>query len=483
VVNARGSGPSVAARGTVQLLLARACFVATGYVVAVILARGLGPAAYGIYGVVMSLLLWVEMFSGAGIPGATAQLLPHHHGQEATVERTARGLLLCVAFLLFALCWALAPAVATLFDITDGATLIRVAILDLPFNGLYVAYQGFLNGQRRFALLSVTFVVYALTKLAGTLLLLAYGLSVVGALLVNVLATIGALVFLAIRSPPRGWMPAPALARTMVRIGAAMGLYLLVLQVLLTLDLWFLKALWTGPAEVIGYYVAALNVARLPTIVPSVLSGVLFASLAWALANSDEALAQRYVRAAVRFALVVLVPCCVLIVMYADWVMGLLYSDEYRAGGAYLRLQICAFACMAFLDLFLHALMAASRQVLSAGILIGLVPASVIMNALLIPRFGAVGAACSLLATIVLGTLVAIFVAARRFRTAGTPLTVARVGAAAALMIFIGTALPLPEQWLALKILIMLISYLAFLVITKEIRTSELTGFAVLKAD
>ena len=56
VVNAKGTAPSVAARGTVQLLLARGCFVATGYVISVILARGLGPADYGIYGVVMSLL-------------------------------------------------------------------------------------------------------------------------------------------------------------------------------------------------------------------------------------------------------------------------------------------------------------------------------------------------------------------------------------------------------------------------------------------
>ena len=234
MVNIKGTAPSVAARGTVQLLLARGCFVATGYVISVILARGLGPADYGIYGVVMSLLLWVEMFSGAGIPAATAQLLPRHQGQEAAVERTARGLLLCVAFLLFALCWAVAPSVATLFDITDGSTLIRVAILDLPFNGVYLAYQGLLNGQRRFGALSVTFVIYALTKLVGTLLLVAYGLSLTGALLVNVLATIGALVFLAIRSPPRSWMPEPALARAMVRIGAAMGLYLLVLQVLLS---------------------------------------------------------------------------------------------------------------------------------------------------------------------------------------------------------------------------------------------------------
>jgi O-antigen/teichoic acid export membrane protein len=482
-MNANGSTASVAARGTVQLFLARGFFLATGYLISVILARGLGPADYGIYGVVMSLLLWVEMFSSAGVPGATAQLLPRHEGQEVAVERTARGLLLCVGIVLFAICWTIAPWVARLFEISDGGMLLRVAILDLPFNAVYLAYQGVLNGHRKFGVLSVTFLVYALTKLVGTLLLVAYGLSVAGALVVNVLATIGALAYLTYRFPPQGWMPTRELALAMVRIGAAIGLYLLVLQVLLTLDLWFLKALWSGPREVIGYYVAALNVARIPTIVPSVLTGVVFASISWALARADEELAQRYIRAAVRFALVVLVPGCILAIMYADEVMALLYSERYRAGGAYLRLQIGAFACFAFLDVLLTALMAAGRQVLSAGILISLVPVAVVLNLTLIPRFGATGAAISLLATLVLGTFIAIVAAAWRYRTAGSPLTLARVAAAAALMVLVGIIVPFPEQLWLIKILIMLISYLAFLLITREITTSELTGFSLLKAD
>ena len=138
--------------------------------------RGLGPADYGIYGVVMSLLLWAEMFSGAGIPAATAQLLSRHQRRRgcrrAYCTRTAP---VC-RFSALRVVLGIAPSVARLLDITDGSTLIRVAILDLPFNGVYLAYQGLLNGQRRFGALSVTFVIYAVTKLVGTLLLVRTGL-------------------------------------------------------------------------------------------------------------------------------------------------------------------------------------------------------------------------------------------------------------------------------------------------------------------
>ena len=63
----------VAARGTMQLLVGRGLFMVSGYLITVILARGLGPAAYGVYGVVMSLLLWIEVVGDLGNPARDHQ--------------------------------------------------------------------------------------------------------------------------------------------------------------------------------------------------------------------------------------------------------------------------------------------------------------------------------------------------------------------------------------------------------------------------
>jgi hypothetical protein len=44
----------VAARGTLQLMVAETCVMGCGYLTVIMLARGLGPHAYGLYGSIMS---------------------------------------------------------------------------------------------------------------------------------------------------------------------------------------------------------------------------------------------------------------------------------------------------------------------------------------------------------------------------------------------------------------------------------------------
>jgi O-antigen/teichoic acid export membrane protein len=478
-----GGGMSTPARGAIQLTSARFLFMGSGYVISVVLARGLGPAAFGIYGVVMSLLLWVEVASSLGLKGATAQLMPQHVHRPEDVERTACGLLLMVSLVLMSLCWALAGPIARILDIPGGTALIRIAVLDLPFNGVYLAYQGILLAHRRFAMLSLGMIVYAATKLTGMLLLLAWGLSLRGALFVNVIATVGVLVYLTIRRPMSGWAPVRALVGPMVRIGIAMGAYVMILQVLMSLDLWFLQGLWEGPAKTMGHYVAALNIARLPTVVPFALSGVLLASLSRALAQKNEALAQRYIQGAMRFAVVVLVPGCVLAVLYAEPIMALLYSSAYRAGGAYLRWQVIAFCCMAFLDLLLTALMATGRHYISASILFALIPVSVVANLLLIPPFGATGAAISLLLTFALGTSMAVVLAWRRFGTLVDLATVGRVTAASLCMALVGEILPHLQSRLIPALIALLALYGMILLATKEIKMAEFRSFSPLRGD
>jgi O-antigen/teichoic acid export membrane protein len=120
-------------RGTTQLLASRLCYFVFGYVIAVILARKLGAAEYGIYGVVMSQLLWLEMASNAGIQGATAKLIADGRHDMATVERSARAFLVAAAIVLLAVCWFVAPLLAQLMQMPGRAILFRLAVIDLPF--------------------------------------------------------------------------------------------------------------------------------------------------------------------------------------------------------------------------------------------------------------------------------------------------------------------------------------------------------------
>ncbi|MGH6943149.1 MAG: oligosaccharide flippase family protein, partial [Geminicoccaceae bacterium] len=267
-----GPAQGRAARGTVQLMIARLVFLGSGLVISIILARSLGPVDFGVYGVIMTLLTWLEMSLGASVPGAVANLLPKYATNAPVVEQTARVLVIASSLVLFVACWFLAPLAAELFGIQDGAYLFRVAIVDIPLMAVFFAYQGILYGHQRFGTLSLSLILQTLTKLAGIAILLLIGMSVTGALIAHVLASAAVMVYLLIRIPPDRAPWSAALTRSMVLIALPLGVYAIAMQAHCNMGLWLLKGLGTGAAETAGYYAAALNVTRALTVVQSALA-------------------------------------------------------------------------------------------------------------------------------------------------------------------------------------------------------------------
>lgn len=384
-------------RGTRQLLMARAVFMVFSYLSSVILARILGPAGFGIYGVLISLLVWLEMVGAAGVPGALGKLIPDRHEDADLVEGSALFLLLPAALVLLAAGWLAAPAVARVFDLRDGARLFRLAILDIPFAVLYAGYSGMLMGRRLFGLLSVSQTILGAAKLLGITALIVLGVSVERALIVNVAASCAALLVLVVRHRSPRLRSVERFVHPLVSIGIPIAVFAVALQVLTSIDLWSLGSLWEGSDAVLGWYVAALKIGQTLMVIPVVQSGVVLSSVAWALARHDHVGAHRHVLEASRFALLLTVPACVIVGTSASPLMALIYSTPYAAGGRFLALQLAAFSCFAFLDAFAHALMAAGRQRMTAVVLVAFVPVVAVANLLLIPRVGPMGAAAALL--------------------------------------------------------------------------------------
>ncbi len=189
----------------------------------------------------MSLLLWLEVAGDMGIRRAVTKLIPEASDPRVVVH-LASAMLLIVSLVLFALCWILAPFVADFFELGEnGAWLFRVAVLDLPFNGLYLAYQGILQGHLLLGTLSKTLVVYSIAKLAGIASLLLLGMSVEAALIVNVLATVAALVYAFVKYPISIAFPAGPMRRTIIGIAIPIGIFGGTMQLLLWMHLWSLE--------------------------------------------------------------------------------------------------------------------------------------------------------------------------------------------------------------------------------------------------
>jgi O-antigen/teichoic acid export membrane protein len=400
------------ARGVLQGVVGRSAFFAFGYLATIILARGLGPVDYGVYGVVMSVLLWIEQTSKSTIAPAAAILIPKEDHDPAALEQTALFLNFLLFILLFITLWFTAPLLADFFKIHGGADLFRLAALDLPLFGMYAVYRGVLLGHREFFSVNVADVLYSVAKLVAVVLLLVLWLSVPGALVANALASIGALLFVMSRLSIRMLRPATRLISPLVHFALPLGVYMLGLQTIATLDLWLLK--WLSPgqeAPTIGIYVAARNVAIVPSVILMAVSDVLLPSFSHAVAKNDAGLARRYLQGGVRFLWIIGLPVAFFFILTAQDIMVLLYSASFGEGGAYLRVLILHALSLAFITLFASALSASGQPYLSGAPLFLLIPPALLLNIVLIPRYGAVGAAYAsaltgLLGAIALGVLV-----------------------------------------------------------------------------
>ncbi len=284
-----------AVRGTIMLVASRGCYFVLGYVAVVILARLLGPAAYGAYGVIMSVLAWLEQSGRTAVPAAATKLLAETVENWEELAKTAFALNLIFYGGVFVLLWVTAPWLAAGFGIADGATLIRVAAIDLPFFGLYTALQAIHQGHRRFGQLGGSEVAYAVAKVAGVLALMVLGVSVKTALLLNAFSSlVGAAVLCratGLMAPAR-WL---AHVRPLVTLGVPMGLYSLAVLFLSSLDLWMLQILFPiDKAAEVGVFVAALNIARVPGFALAAVAQVLLPSVSRAVALDNNALVKQY---------------------------------------------------------------------------------------------------------------------------------------------------------------------------------------------
>jgi O-antigen/teichoic acid export membrane protein len=391
----RTATAALTARGVVQGVVGRGLNFVFAYLATVLLARRLGPAAYGVYGVVISVLIWIEQTARFTVPPAAAKLIPEDRIRSPLVQQTALFLGSILFASLFVVLWTAAGPLAALFGLSHtGVALFRTAALDLPLFGLYAIYRGVLQGRHDFLSLAIADALYAAAKLAAVILLLGLWLSVASALVANVLASLAALVFVMSRGSIPLRRPSSAVVSPLIRLALPLGLYMLALQTITHLDLWALTALDAGrDAGTLGLYVAARNVAIVPGVVLMVVSDVLLPSLSRAIAADDARVAPTYIRAAVRFLAILVVPIVLVLAVGADDIMGLLYSGEFRTGGGYLRALLVYAALLPFMDLFASVLSARGEPYRGGTTLAVVIPAAVALNLLLIPRYGPMGAA------------------------------------------------------------------------------------------
>ncbi len=249
-------------KGIIQETLSKVVLAVAGFILNMVLARMLGPADYGVVGIVLSIMFVFELFITNGLRQAVSKILSSE--QVNTRKLWQKSLIIQMAFslVLILLGLALLNPVAKWLNIEAYKNMLYLVLAITPLKGLFFLRLGFLNGQFNFKKHALANSLYSIFRLFLVLILLYLTKN-------GILAVLGGTFlafFLAIWFTRIEWTnpDSTETVATKYLLGltwGALAFYLLV-NVFTNIDVILLRGLGSTE-ETIGYYKASANIGSL----------------------------------------------------------------------------------------------------------------------------------------------------------------------------------------------------------------------------
>jgi PST family polysaccharide transporter len=263
----------------------------------VVLARILTPRDFGVVGLALVFIAYVEGITDLGVAEALVYLPSDRRRNDAAV-----GLSLLVSALLMAIAMLAAPLVARFFDRPDITTMFRVLSLGLLIRGAAEVPDALLRKELKFRRRLMADLSRVVAQAAVSIPLAAAGLGpwaiVYGYLAAGLVWGVAAWALIEYR-PGRGfWLPGRSVSRPLLAYGLPAAGNVLLLSLVFGID-YLIVGRRLG-ASALGYYTLAFRIPELAIInVFFVLSAVIFP--VFSRARADPARLRRGYLSVVRF--------------------------------------------------------------------------------------------------------------------------------------------------------------------------------------
>ncbi len=461
--------------GTAFVMISSIINVALSYVINVSLARYLGAAMFGIIGVITSLYQINRAFLHSGIPKAISKYLPEQNSDEGAIMKSAAVLQLLVTIMMVLLYIVFSKQIAALLrDLSLRIYVFYLGIIVVPLSLFYFYVDGYLNGRRYFKQEAMAVILSSLLRLIFTFLFVFIGLEVFGvlwgyftSLAVSVLVSV--LLFGLPKFLARGNFPKKKLLYfALPVVGSSLALIFM-----RNLDTLMIKSLLMDNT-IVGYYTAAMTLSNVPYIIFSTLSLTLLPSIAKATSEKNVELTTRYITQSMRYLMLGILPVTALIAATAKELIVFMYSAEYAAGG--IALSILTLSTM-----FLVSFLTCSSIILGSGrpkmaFLLTSIGTAILMagGLLFIPSLGMKGAALASLSASVTAFALGLGYVLKEFRCFMSVKSLITILCGSGIIYFLARWLHPSGFWLLLYYSLLLVFYLLFLYMLKEIKNEDL---------
>lgn len=457
--------------GTIGVFLAEAILVPTGLLITAFLTRRLGPSDYGLFALAASLVAWVEWALASAFARAAIRFVGSAVDWRP-VGTTVVRLYLVASIGAMVLFWILASPVAALLGESQLAGYLCLFALDIPIYGLAQAHRQILVGTERFRERAFVTGGRWIIRLFLVVILVELGLSVQGA----ILGSIGAsLVELAIA---RFYVRPTLRHRTVLPVQQLWGyaapllLWSLSMRLYDRLDLLMLKWLGASAADA-GIYGAAQTVSLSLGLFAVAFAPLLLSTISRTIRDGSLDEARTIARNSMRV-VIALTPLAAIMAGAAPEIALIAFGPEFLAAAPLIGPLAVGALALIMMYVATSILTAAGRPRWAFFFVGPLVPLALLGHMLLIPRFGAFGAA---LVTALFASLSAIaqLVAINRvWRVVPPASTVWRSALLCGVAYAVATVWPTPGFLLFLKLPVLAFVILAAFVLLGEFSSSEL---------
>lgn len=402
----------------IWLTVSEIVFNIAAYVVHAVAGRILGPADYGRYGLVVTLTTMVIVLIGNGIPTAMSKyvsaVLEQDPSQIRSIKRKTAFLQTAIIGGITIAFFFLSPVIAWALRDPSLTPLFRISSLIIPAFAAASFYHYYLIGLHLFKLQAIVKIIRSFARV-GFIALAAIFFGLEGAVSGYILAplfTFGAALLIdefyvkrrlgfGVKQSGHDFdFP----AKTILAYAGPLTLFLVFYELILTIDLYFVKAL-LGDDHLTGLYNAAITVGRVPYYLFAALAMIMLPAISKTTAERNDAETKSLVEKALRLLVLILFPLITLLSAYSSQTLHLFYGSRYDGAEAAMSIFAIGVGFLTVFYVLAFALNGAGLvripMKLSLGGFIGMVA----LNFLLIPQYGIVGAA---LATTIVSCLLMI---------------------------------------------------------------------------
>ena len=188
--------------GALWVFFAESLLLPTGFIITIFLTRRLGPTTFGLLTLTTVIVTWLQTIIQSLFNRATVKVISQSDNWQSAGTKIVQ---LNVGVGLAAMCtlWLLASPIATILDDPALARFIRLFAIDIPLFTLARSHRNILIGLGRFRQRALASAIYWTVRLAIIILLVELGLSVNGAILGTIIASLAEVITCRILIQPR----------------------------------------------------------------------------------------------------------------------------------------------------------------------------------------------------------------------------------------------------------------------------------------